>query len=119
MDLAGVQGHPPVADAIEPVDDLKSLEGGPILEDAIQERAEFGDVPLPGAQFVDVLSDRLLGGDLELLAEWPVGDQDSEAGVEDEHGLPDEIDDLLGVEMRRPTFPIRVPHVDTPLDLIR
>ena len=60
-DLAGVQEHPPPADALEVVRDLEVAERAVLGEDVLEEGPQLGDVPLAVAQLVDEPALGLLG----------------------------------------------------------
>ena len=77
--------------------DLVAVEHGVVGEDLLEEHPQLGYVPLPVAEVVDELPDRLLGGPLEGVVEALVGGEDLQVGVQHHQRLAHGLDDVLGV----------------------
>jgi len=95
-ELAGVEDHPPPAEALEDVVDFEVAERVVPGEDLFEECPEPGDVPLAVAQLVDEPAVGLLGNDAEGAVEGAVGRAHAEVGPEDDERLPHRVDDALG-----------------------
>ncbi|NRP73917.1 hypothetical protein ILFOPFJJ_04838 [Ensifer psoraleae] len=70
-----------------------------LRNDLFEQAAQLGDVPLPVAEFIDVLSDRLIAADLEGREEGTARALDAQVLVQDKQRIGYRVDYALRLHM--------------------
>lgn len=74
----------------------------------VEQAAQFGNVPLPVAEIVDVLADRLVAVDLEGGEEGAAGCLDAEVLIQQQQRIGNRIDDALRLKVAVPQQAVKV-----------
>ena len=93
---AGIEQHGAPSQPGEVAFDLVGLHHRILRQDALQQQAQLGNVPLAVRQRIDARALNVLPFELEDRVERPAGGDDLQILVENEQRLADGIDDRLG-----------------------
>src|SRR6201984_3790532 len=96
-EAAGIQKHDAFADALKIVADFKIVDANFVAEDAIQELAEPGNIPLPITEIQDATTYGLRRQDLEGFVKGRIGYDDIQIGVQNQNGFAGGFDQRIGV----------------------
>jgi hypothetical protein len=98
--LSSIEEHDLSSDGGKCVDYFEILKRFVLWENFFEKNTKSGYVPLPVAEVINELLQRLLGRYAEGLIEGAAGRSDSKLAVKDEQWLAYRIDDGLGVRQR-------------------
>jgi hypothetical protein len=98
INLARIEHHHPPADRRKHVVDLECLDGRGAGDDRLERGAELGNVPLPGADLIELAADGGLRRNRECAAERMVRKPDGEIRIEDEQAFPDRVHKIQRVD---------------------